>query len=114
MILNYSWAVWLAWILGGAFAFVGLARLAGLAPAWSSLLPRGRSPAARVIGGILCVAVGLMIAWYPSRPFGLLFGLLLCAAALVTLLRIGDARRLPLPCVIAALVVLAAWGLRLI
>lgn len=113
LILNYSWAVWLAWLLGAFFALNGIAGLAGIDAAWNALLPWG-SRLWRRLAGTSCLVIGLMIAWYPSRPFGLLLGILLCVAACAALMRRRDFARLPRPVILAAVILATAWGLRLI
>lgn len=114
MILNYSWAVWLAWILGTFFLINGLLNLAGFVPMRGVLLWSAHGDPARLAGGFFCIAAGLMVVWYPARPLGLLLGLVLCAAACLALVRRRDFAHLPLPALLAVIVLVTAWGLRLI
>lgn len=114
MILNYSWAVWLTWLLGAFLAINGLLSLAGLPSVRGAPFVWSGRRLARLPSGFACVAAGLMIVWYPSRPFGLLLGLLLCVAACAVLLGRRDFARLPPPVILALAIVATAWGLRLI
>lgn len=114
MILNYSWAVWLAWGLGAFFVVKGVLNMAGLTPMRVARLKWGHPSWFPIAGGALDLLAGLMTAWYPTRPFGLAFGLLVCLAEGATLIRHRDWRHLPPSLVLFALTVLTGWGLRLI
>ena len=87
MILNYSWAAWLAWALGAIFIVSGIVNLAGFKPMRDALTGWGFPSWFFIVNGLCDLAIGAMILWYPTRPFGLLFSLLSvqgAAAGLVT------------------------------
>lgn len=114
MILNYSWAVWLAWLLVVFFVVNGALNLAGLKAMKDSLLRWGFPARFHLINGVIHVVIGLLIAWYPTRPLGLLLGVLLCLTIGLTLIRHRAWAHMLPTILLLVLVVVDAWGLRLI
>lgn len=114
MIFNYSWAVWLAWILAAFFIGNGIANVIGLKPIRDGFARWGFPSWFHIANGILDIAVGAMIAWYPTRAPGLLLAALICVAVWITLIRHKEWAHLPPSVVLSVIVLLTAWGLRLI
>ena len=114
MILNYAWAVWLAWILAAFFLVNAVLSLVGFKPIKDGLRAWGFPAWFHVFNGLLQAVIGLMIAWYPTRPFGLLLALLLCVAIWITLARHRAWSHVPPSIILFLVVLLDAWGLRLI
>lgn len=114
LILNYSWAVWLAWLLAAFFAVSGILNIAGFRPMRDALLGWGYPPWFHLANGAFDFLTAATIAWYPTRPLGLLLGALLCLVIWAMLLRHRDYRHLPPSIVLFAVTVATAWGLRLI
>lgn len=114
MILNYSWAVWLAWLLGGFFVVDGVLNLIGIKPIRESFAKWNLPSWFHLFNGVVQLVTGLAILWYPTRAFGLLLGVLVCMAIFVVLGRHKDWGHF-LPSTILLIVILVdAWGLRLI
>lgn len=113
-ILNYSWAVWLAWLLGAFFLVNGVLNLAGLKAMKEGFAQWGYPRWFHLINGALNVLIGLAILWYPTRILGLFLSVLLCVAVWITLVRHRDFRHLPSSIVLFVVTLLTAWGLRLI
>lgn len=114
MILNYSWAVWLAWLLALFFLSNGVLNLVALKSMKNALLGWGFPPRFHIVNGLVQVVIGLMIAWYPTRAFGLLLAVVLCVAIWLTLIRHRDWSHLPPSIILMVIVLVDAWGLRLI
>jgi hypothetical protein len=114
LILNYSWAVWLAWLLAAFFVISGVLNLVGFKPMQEQLLGWGFPSWFRFVNGICDLLIGALIAWYPTRVFGLALGVLLCAVIWIVLLRHRDYGHMLPSVVLFALLLVTAWGLRLI
>ena len=114
MILNYSWAVWLAWALALFFIVTGVLNLVGFKSMRGRLAGRGFPVWFAYVKGFYDLATGLAIAWLPTRPLGLLLSLLLCIAIWIVLGFHRDWRRLPPLLILLVVTLIAAWGLRLI
>ncbi|MBP0439240.1 DoxX family protein [Tianweitania sediminis] len=114
MILNYSWAVWLAWLLGAFFVVDGVLNLVGIKPVKNSFKRWNLPSWFHLFNGLVQLVTGLLVLWYPTRPLGLLLGALICLAIFAILARHRDWGHFP-PSVILLIVILVdAWGLRLI
>lgn len=114
LILNYSWAVWLAWLLTAFFAVSGLLNFAGFRPMRDALIGWGYPRWFPLVNGAYDLVTAAAIAWYPTRPLGLILSVLLCLVIWVTLLRNRDYRHMPPSIVLFAVTLVTAWGLRLI
>ena len=114
MILNYSWAVWLAWLLAVFFVVNGALNIAGLKAMKDAFRKWGFPAWFHILNGVIQVLIGAMIAWYPTRPLGLLLAVLLCLAIGMTLIRQRAWAHFPPAIVLLVLVLVDAWGLRLI
>ena len=116
-----SWSLYLALSTGRQTALVvalfvvnGVLNHAGLKAIREGFARWGYPRWFHLVNAIVCIAIGVTIAWYPTRPFGLLLSLIFCLAVWATLLRHRDFRHLPPSVLLAGVTVLAAWGLRLI
>ncbi len=114
LILNYSWAVWLAWLMAALFVASGGWRVIGMWTGKDALAKAARRSWIWVGIGVSEIGTGLAVAWYPTRPLGLLLGVLICIAACITSARQGNRGRLVWSIVVLALLLVTAWGLRLI
>jgi hypothetical protein len=114
LILNYSWAVWLAWLLAAFFLANGLLGFAGFKPFREGFTRWGFPRWFYLVNAAFDVVIGGMIASYPTRPFGLLLSLLLCVVIWITLIRCREYGHLPASVVLFAITLVTGWGLRLI